>query len=222
MIFYNLLGNVLHQVVTYMLIVAMVTTSSVPLVRHVPRATAAYLGVMQQAGLLKSDPSSPLGIGPAAAEGAAEMMPTIDLDGEPVGFLLNADALKMGEEDFDPPALANPMSISRMQSAYAATDAVSNTLVITFTVTNNRPPSIVPGVSPTATVTDTISATLAMDLSQDPNVIHNVLLADNLLPANATFISADPMPDQEGSSLAWNLGDIPPLGSVTATLRLQR
>ncbi|MDY7078544.1 MAG: hypothetical protein SXV54_16635 [Chloroflexota bacterium] len=34
------------------------------------------------------------------------------------------------------------------------------------------------------------------------NPIHHVLLADDLLPANATFLSADLMPDRDGDSLA--------------------
>lgn len=224
MIFHNLLGSVLHHVVTYLLIVAMTSTSSIPIIQRLPRATAAYLGMMEQLGLLQPDPSSPVGVRPAAPAGMEGMegaLPTIGEDGEPVGFLLNADAFQMDETDFEPPALADPISVSRVQSAYVRTDALSNTLVITFTVTNNRPPAIVPSLPATATITDTIEAVSAIDSANDPNAIRNVLLADDLLPASATFVSADPMPDRSGNSLAWNLGDIPPLGSVTATLRVQ-
>jgi hypothetical protein len=60
-----------------------------------------------------------------------------------------------------------------------------------------------------------------IDYSRDPNVVHNVLLADDLLPANAAFISAAPTPDRSGNSLAWNLGDVLPLDSITATLMVQ-
>ncbi|MDY7075296.1 MAG: transglutaminase family protein, partial [Chloroflexota bacterium] len=72
-----------------------------------------------------------------------------------------------------------------------------------------------------ATITDTIEAVSTIDFSNDPNVIHNVLLADDLISDNAAFISANPIPDRSGNSLAWNLGDIPPLGTVTATLTVR-
>ena len=52
-------------------------------------------------------------------------------------------------------------------------------------------------------------------------MIGNVLLADDLLPANATFISASPISDRSSDSLAWNLGDVPPLGYVAATLTVR-
>ncbi len=60
----------------------------------------------------------------------------------------------------------------------------------------------------------------SIDLSNDPNTVRNVLLTDDLLPANATFIDAKPLPDSQANSYAWNLGDIPPLESVTMTLSL--
>ncbi|MDY7075405.1 MAG: transglutaminase domain-containing protein [Chloroflexota bacterium] len=226
MTFHNLLGSILHRAITYALIVTMTGTSSIPIIRELPRATAAYLSMMERLGLLKSDPTSPLGVSPSVPEEMKNemggIMPTIGEDGEPVGFLLNADAFEMSEEDFAPSTVADPISVSRMQSTYAATNAVSNTLVITFTVTNNQLPAIsIPELPATVTITDTIEAISAIDLSNDPNVIFNVLLADDLLPANATFVSADPMPDRSGDSMAWNLGDVPPLGSITATLTVQ-
>jgi len=151
----------------------------------------------------------------------ADFMPSIGPDGEPVGFLLNADAFQMGEEDFTPPSVVNPISVSRMQSAYTAGDAVLNTLIITFTITNHQAPSVMPDIPVSATVTDTIAAVSAIDFLQDSNAIRNVLLTDALLPANATFLSADPMPDRSNADIAWNLGDVPPLGILTATLRVQ-
>ena len=44
-----------YRVVTYVIIVAMTGTSSIPVIRGLPRATAAYLGMMQQLGLLAPD-----------------------------------------------------------------------------------------------------------------------------------------------------------------------
>ena len=226
MIFHNLLGSIFHQVVTYLVILSMLGTSTVPVIRRLPEATSAYLGMMQQLGLLQPDPASPVGVNPTLPESMADetgaALPTIGPDGEPVGMLLNADALAFDETEFEPPAVAEPISVARVQSAYATTDAVSDTLVITFTVTNNRPPAVAPPELPaTATLTDTLEAVSAFDLSNDPHVVRNVLLTDALLPTNATFVAASPLPDRSGESLAWNLGDVPPLGTLTATLTVQ-
>jgi len=124
-----------------------------------------------------------------------------------------------------PAALVSPLSVSRVQSAYRAADAVSGTLTITFTVTNNRPPAVAPSAPPSSTVATTstaaISASLAaLDLSHDPNVIHDALLTD-ALTGGVTFAAASPAPDRQAAQLAWNLGDIQPLHSVTATLTLR-
>ena len=56
MVFHNLfLGSILYRVVTYVIIVAMTSTSSIPIIQKLPRATAAYLGMMQQLDLLAPD-----------------------------------------------------------------------------------------------------------------------------------------------------------------------
>jgi large repetitive protein len=116
---------------------------------------------------------------------------------------------------------ANPLSISRVQSAYRAADAVAGTLVVTFTVTNNQLPSIKPpALPPSATVTDTLAAFTSMDLSKDPNTVHNVLLAD-ALTNDAAFVASTPTPDRRIPEYAWSLGDVPPLGVLTATLKLR-
>jgi hypothetical protein len=230
----NLVHTVLYRLVASVLVVSMLGTSSIPpAVRLLPKATAAYLGMMEQLGLLKSDPTSPVGVRPAVpmemvgVEGLAagprpnEIFPSIGPDGEPMGMLLNAAAFDEFEENLAPPTITNPFSVSRMQSAYTRADAIGSTLVITFTVTNNQSPVNVPDIPEGATITDTIEAISAIDWDNDPNTIHNVLLADTLLPANATFLSANPTPDQNSEGLAWNLGDVPPLGSVTATLTVK-
>lgn len=69
MVFYNLLSSILHRVITYIPIVTMTSTSSIPVIQQLPRATAAYLGMMQQLGLLKSDPTYPAGVSPAVPAG---------------------------------------------------------------------------------------------------------------------------------------------------------
>ncbi|MCI0580549.1 MAG: transglutaminase-like domain-containing protein [Chloroflexi bacterium] len=119
-----------------------------------------------------------------------------------------------------PEAPASPLSLSRVQSAYAASAAVNQTLVVTFTVTNNQAPATLPQVTENSSITDTLSALSAVDLSNDPNVVHNALLTDALLPPQAGFIDASPEPDNTGDFYTWNLGDIPPMGSVTMTLQL--
>ncbi len=143
-------------------------------------------------------------------------------EGEPNGMLINIAALQglPGSPLTEPAALANPISISRVQSAYAASAAISNTLVVTFTITNNRPPSVVPEIDPDASITDTIEALSALDFSNDPNAIHNVLLTDEFLPPQAIFVESFPHPTRENDVYAWNLGNIPPLASVTMTLQL--
>jgi hypothetical protein len=213
---------VLYRFAAILLTITLLGTSSIPpAARQLPKATAVYLGMMEQLGLLKSDLTSPVNARAAMPAGLEGTLPSISPDGEPVGMLLNAAAFEEFEEDLAPPSLANPISVSRVQSAYTAAGALGNTVIITFTITNNQPPANVPEIDPNATITDTIEAISALDFSQDSNAIHNVLLADTLLSANATFLSSEPMPDRSNDTLAWNLEDIPPLGSVTATLRVQ-
>src|SRR5581483_9902720 len=99
-------------------------------------------------------------------------------------------------------------------------DAVSGALTITFTVTNNEQPVLTPQVSASASATDTVAAAAAIDYTKDPNVIHDVVLTDALLSSGA-FVGAAPTPDRRAAQMTWNLGNIPPQGSVTATLTLQ-
>ena len=55
MVFYNLLGSIFHRIITYTLVITMTGTSTIPVIQQLPRATAAYLGMMQQLGLLAPD-----------------------------------------------------------------------------------------------------------------------------------------------------------------------
>jgi uncharacterized membrane protein/PKD repeat protein len=115
-----------------------------------------------------------------------------------------------------PAALANPLSVSRFQSSYQA----GGSLVITFTVTNNRPPAALPTIPPTATVTETAELLSTYDPGRDPNTIHHALLV-NTLTNNATLLSASPRPNQDGSTYSWNLGDLPPQSSHSITITVQ-
>jgi hypothetical protein len=115
-----------------------------------------------------------------------------------------------------------PFSISRIQSAYAVSELTAGTLVVTFTVMNNQMPVVTPDLSASADLTDTVNALQAIDWANDPNTIRNVLLTDRLADG-VTYISAQPTPDQKAGNpgeLAWNLGDLPPLKTITVTLTL--
>lgn len=137
-------------------------------------------------------------------------------NGEPNGMLVDTGALLLGSQH-TATSLATPLSISRSQSAYRSADTISGTVIITFTVTNNQQPINAPELSDSATITESVVALATVDFSKDPNTIHNVLVADSLT-SYAEFFSASPTLDQNVPQYAWNLGDVPPLNSVTATL----
>jgi len=168
---------------------------------------AAVKSKLQQAGL--------------SAEAVEHLfqMGAFDPSAQPHGMLVDVGALQADEED-SPVSSPYPLSVSRVQSVYAPGEALSSTLIITFSVTNNRPPVLFLQVSPTATITETSSAALAFDPRKDPNTIHDVLLAD-ILASAVTFLDSFPQPDRFMPQLTWNLGDIPPLTTVTATLTLR-
>jgi hypothetical protein len=150
--------------------------------------------------------------------GPLTTLQSLTAEGQPEGLLLDMGALQTSTA---PPALANPISIARTQSAYVASTALSNTLFVTFTIHNNQLPANSPQLDPNATLTETLALVSTFDFAQDAHVIRNVLVSDELLPPQAAFISASPAPDRQNNSFAWNLGDIPPLTTVTLTLKLQ-
>lgn len=113
-----------------------------------------------------------------------------------------------------------PVSVSRVQSAYQAAAAVENTVVITFTVTNNQPRMRMPTVSDSATITETLDVLAAFDLADDPNTLHDVALVD-VLTADAALSSSSRPPVQNGKTFTWTLGDIPPQESQVLTVALQ-
>ncbi|HEY0733873.1 MAG TPA: transglutaminase domain-containing protein, partial [Herpetosiphonaceae bacterium] len=143
-------------------------------------------------------------------------------NGEPDGILIDAGAQEMAANDTPhaPDALTQPLSVSRVQSAYQSTDTVSSTLVVTLTVTNNQLPMSSPQLPDNPTITDTLAVAPGMDPADDPNTIRNVLLVDTLTSA-ATLVSSTPAADRRGRVQAWSLGDIPPASNVTVALTLQ-
>lgn len=111
---------------------------------------------------------------------------------------------------------ASPLSITRQQSTYQA----DGSLVVTYVVQNDAPPTVQPDLTGGATVTDTIDAILGTDFASDPNTVRDVVLSDDLNGAGVAFIAAQPHADRDGTVVAINLGDIPPLGSATAVVTL--
>ena len=118
-----------------------------------------------------------------------------------------------------PASLGAPISLVRVQSAARPSDLSGGLMTITFTVFNNLPPILRPDLPNTATITDSIAILSAHDYRRDPNTIRNVLITDTLLAA-AGFASASPAISRTGNSVVWSLGDLPPMGSLTATLTL--
>ena len=131
-------------------------------------------------------------------------------------MLLDMAAIQANAQPAEPEALANPISISRVQSSYQA----GGTAVVTFTVSNNRPPSIYPDIPTGATVTETAQIMAGFDITADPNAVRDVTVVDTLAgPAN--FLGAVPLPDRQGDNFVWNLGDIPPQSTRSFSLTLQ-
>jgi hypothetical protein len=138
-------------------------------------------------------------------------------------FMASSDPLMIAQ--------ANPLIVVREQSAYQASGSISNTLVITFTVTNHQLPAALPYIPASATLTDTVAALGSIATPADANTLHNVLLADTLA-SGVTFVSASQPPDRktsppaslsqgERSMLAFNLGDIAPTQSAQVVLTLR-
>ncbi len=151
-------------------------------------------------------------VGPLLGTGLEGAEPTILMDANARQVTLNAPAT-------EPAAFAEPLSLTRIQSAYVPGSTAANTLIITFTVSNNRPPTLFPHFPLSATITETVTILNDFDFSADANTVRNVVLVDTLT-SDAALLQGSPQPDQAASELLFNLGDVPPMSSITATLRL--
>jgi hypothetical protein len=71
----------------------------------------------------------------------ANMMPPLAANGEPEGFLMNAEALQQQQTAFEPATLAEPISLSRVQSTYVVGGGVTGTLLspLPSPTTRSRP-----------------------------------------------------------------------------------
>ncbi|MBX3060768.1 MAG: VCBS repeat-containing protein, partial [Anaerolineae bacterium] len=110
------------------------------------------------------------------------------------------------------PIVTTPLTLSRVQSGYNT----GSSITISYTVSNNQPPTALPPIAPSASVTDTITALAAFDITSDANTLNQVTLATTL--SGGTLLSAGGNPIIVGSTLTWNLPPIPPMGSTVITM----
>lgn len=208
----------LYQVVSLALVFTMMTTV-IPLRvwqilgQKAVIAQAATTPVTPMTQLLEPQGASMLSdLPPELSEqlGGLELFST---GGEPNGMLMDVSAIQglaatVQTTLQQPASLQNPLSVSRTQSTYSAEAALNNTLLVTFTVTNNQPPVSFPEIDPNATVTETLELVANLDFNDDPNTIHNILLTDELLPSVTTLLDISQASDRSNDSYAWNLGDL--------------
>ncbi len=215
MIFHNFIGSVAYKFLVYLLITAMTATSSIPIMQRVQTIAAnAYTGLMQ-----RMDSESSIASTASAMDAITAALPGSVMNGE-LGPQQSASSRRSSETRNPKLQTRPPLSVSRVQSAYTPAGTISGTLVVTFSVTNNRPPVLMPQIAEDATLTETVEALESYDARSDPNAIHNVLLVDTLT-AGAAFTSANPRTEYKNDQFTWNLGSIPPMKSITATLTLQ-
>ena len=119
-----------------------------------------------------------------------------------------------------PDVLAQPLTLSRIQSAYHTADTINNTLTISFTVRNNQIAANFPDITNTGTATDTADILTNLDLLADRNTLHNVTLQDTLL-SGVSYVDSTFPPNQSGSTLTWTLPDIIPGTEQLITLTVQ-
>jgi uncharacterized membrane protein len=114
-----------------------------------------------------------------------------------------------------PSALAQSLSIARVQSAYTA-----GTLDVIFTLSNNLPVTRVPDAPPNATDEQLADSFANFDPLQDANTLRSISVTDTLA-AGVTLLSASGNATQNGSTLTWQLPDLAPQSSTQITLTLQ-
>ena len=129
--------------------------------------------------------------------------------------LLPSRAALMATSATVPDELSSPVSVSRAQSSY-----LEGTTVITFTVTNNLLPMHFAEIPDSPTVTDTLEIAASYTITEDANTLRCVIVTDTLA-AGTTLLAASGSPAQVGSTLVWNLPDIPPLSYETITVSVQ-
>ncbi|WP_205704014.1 transglutaminase domain-containing protein, partial [Candidatus Chloroploca sp. Khr17] len=136
----------------------------------------------------------------------------------PSGILL--DSAANPETASRPLALAQPLTVTRVQTAVTPAGASAGLVTLTYTLRNNLAPVTAPVPPPGATITETIAFAATYDAASDPNTIRSLLLTTSLAEA-ISLVDAAPLPVQQGADLAWSLGDLPPQTTLTATLSVR-
>jgi uncharacterized membrane protein len=115
----------------------------------------------------------------------------------------------------EPAVLSQPLSISRVQSSYS-----EPITVITLTVSNLLPFTLVPAVDESAPITDTVALLADFDPTADANTLRTVSVSDVLQPG-VTLLGASNSPQVSGSTITWSLADLAPQASAVLTMALQ-
>ncbi|GIK54769.1 MAG: hypothetical protein HND44_04885 [Chloroflexi bacterium] len=104
-----------------------------------------------------------------------------------------------------------PLSVGRVQSAYTA----GSTIVISYTISNNLPPTLQPDIPDTTPLTDTVELLAAYDLTDDMNTLANPEL--QLTLTNGILVDANGG-TVNGSTITWQLPDLLPQASHLVTV----
>ncbi|MEZ4831935.1 MAG: hypothetical protein R2873_08025 [Caldilineaceae bacterium] len=115
-----------------------------------------------------------------------------------------------------PAPLADPLTISRVQSRYKTGGAVE----ITYALHNNLAPTRAPETTAGAPVTDTVAILTAFDPADDMNALRSVVVSTTLA-SGASFVDSTGAPAQSGDTLSWSLPAILPGTSYTFTMTVQ-
>ncbi len=104
-----------------------------------------------------------------------------------------------------------PISLARTQSGASSDE----TIVVSYIVTNNQPPTLDTAIPEGTTITDTVAILSVLDPAEDMNTLHDSELVMTL--TNGTLVDANGA-SQNGNTLTWTLGDILPMESKLITM----
>ena len=114
-----------------------------------------------------------------------------------------------------PSPLSQSLSIARVQSAYTA-----GSVDVIFTLSNNLSVTRLPDAPANATSEQLADSFAAFDPLQDANTLRSIIVTDTLA-TGVTLIAASGNATQNGSTLTWQLPDLPPQSNTQITLTIQ-
>ena len=117
----------------------------------------------------------------------------------------------LASDSTEPSILAQPISVSRVQSQFADAGAP---VEITYTVRNNLSPKQPLDVPDDATIEEKIAALAAYDVTADPHTLRNVILVVSST-AESEIVAASHPADVDGGTHVFILGNLPPQASAT-------